>query len=129
MTTPAKKVAPKPKRAKKVQAAVEGGRPVKNRVEVAPPEPGYQTRGKDARLIVIDSKPGTVGLTDKAKAYLHTIIALVTGVLATLNQVAGLVGWIPGYGEQAATTVTGLIAFLGIVLTALKSNEQWVDAL
>ena len=92
---------------------------VKNRVEVAP----------DGAAAVIDSKLGPVTFTDKIKAYYHTLITVVGGILVVLNQVLPATHIIPGYGTQAAGYVSAAIVFLTALVNALKSNETWVNAL
>ena len=99
------------------QAAVEGAEVVKDRLEIAP-------TGTPA---VIDSKVGTVNFGDKLKGYYHTIIIVVTGLVAFLNQVGPLGNLLPEGSIKSA--VTGLIVFVGALLTFLKSNEIWVERL
>jgi hypothetical protein len=117
----AKVVNPKPKRAKKVQAAVEGGQPVKNRVEV-----GVQPQASGYKAIVVDTKPGEVKFTDKIKAYYHTIIMVTGAILILANEVSPITESLP---ESFRHSVTGAIALITLVTNVLKSNEQWVNAL
>ena len=98
--------------------AVQGETVVKDRIEIA----------KDtAAPAAIDSKPGPVTAVDKVKGYYHTIIIVVTGLLAFLNQVGPLGELLPEEGMK--NFVTGAILFVGALLTFLKSNEVWVNRL
>ena len=98
--------------------AVQGETVVKDRIEIA----------KDtAAPAAIDSKPGPVTAVDKVKGYYHTIIIVVTGLLAFLNQVGPLGELLPEGGMK--NFVTGAILFVGALLTFLKSNEVWVNRL
>lgn len=106
------------RRSQRRAAAVEGATVVKDRVEIA----------KDTAVpAVVDSKPGPVTAIDKAKGYYHTIIIVVTGLLAFLNQVGPLGEMLPEGGIKSF--VTGAILFVGAILTFLKSNEVWVNRL
>ena len=105
---------------KKEEAVVSpSNTPTKQKQEIAP----------EGGATVIETKPGTVTFLDKIKAYYHTLITVVGGILVVLNQVLPATHIIPGYGTQAAGYVSAAIVFLTALVNALKSNETWVNAL
>jgi len=81
----------------------------------------------DAAPVVVAVKPGNVTITDKLKEYYHTIIIVVTGLLAFMNEVGPIGEALPE--GPIRSWVTGGIVFLGALLTFLKSNEVWVNRL
>lgn len=112
--------------AKNPYREVDASQPVKQRVEIVPPQPGYATRGVDVSVKVVDQKNGTVGLFDQVKTYYHTLILAITAILAGVTQFSPILDWLPG---DAKNTVTVAVVFLGGLLNFLKSNEQWVQKL
>ena len=106
-------------RPRKKKAVVEGQEVVKHQIEVNPV----------GTASVVNSAPGPVTFGDRVKAYYHTIFTFIAGILVLLNQVAPIVHWIPGYGEQAAGYVSVAIVFVTALINFLKSNEVWVDKL
>ena len=107
----------RPRRRRATRPA-DGAELIKDRVEVS--------KAANGTPAVIDSKPGPVTKVDKAKEYYHTIIAVVTAILAFLTEV-GPIG--DALGDPVKTWVTGAIVFIGALLTFLKSNEVWVQRL
>ena len=96
--------------------SVDNTNVTKQRVEITP-------QGTSA---VIESKSGPVTFLDKIKSYYHTLIIVTTALLALATQIAPLGDFLPGPGKNI---VTGVILFVGSLLTFLKSNEIWVDKL
>lgn len=102
---------------------------VRKRLEIAnvPGEPN--ATNPPTAVQVVDRKLGPLSIFDKVKTYYHTVITLIGFVLVLLNQLLPAVGWIPGYGSQAAGYVSAAIVFVTAVANFLKSNEHWVDDL
>lgn len=104
----------KPRKRRKV---VEGETMAKHQLEVS----------ADGTASVINAKAGPVTLLDKLKAYYHTLITILAAVLVLLNQLAPVVHWIPGYGEQTAGYVSAAIVAVAALVNFLKSNEVWIE--
>lgn len=101
----------------------------KYRVEVAPGAEGVSSLagiGGGTNLKVLATKDGSVNLGDKLKGYYHTLIAITSGILLTLNTFTDAFGFIP---SQYKGITDAVIVTVGIAVTFLKNNEQWVDSL
>jgi hypothetical protein len=75
---------------------------------------------------VEEMKAGSVNIVDSAKAYWHTAITVVAGILILLQQITPVFNFLPA-GAQKYFAVA--VAFVAAVLNFLKSNEVWVDDL
>lgn len=91
--------------------------------------PGALASNPASAIVVKSILSGPVTFFDRVKAYYHTLITVVGGVLALLNQVSSAVGWIPDYGPKLAGYVSVGIIFVTALLNFLKSNEVIVDDL
>lgn len=80
----------------------------------------------DGSPTVVKVKAGPVTWRDKIKAYYHTVIIVVTGLLAFLTEVTPLGNFLP---DQYRAWFAGGVLFVGSLVTFLKSNETWVNNL
>lgn len=80
----------------------------------------------DGSPSVVNVKAGPVTWRDKVKAYYHTVIIVVTGLLAFLTEVTPLGNFLP---DQYRAWFAGGVLFVGALVTFLKSNETWVNNL
>lgn len=101
----------------------------KSRLEITNP-PGVTASSVPGEAVSVNAvKVGAVNFGDKLKGYYHTLIVLVGAVIILLNQLSSALGWIPDYGQKIAVWISIALGVLTVLLTALKSNESWVDDL
>ena len=110
---------PKPKK------EVPPGVPAKQKVEVVPVGPiRAEITGVPVKAVVVEEKPGQVNFWDKTKAYYHTVITVLGGILVFLNEVTPLTDALGGDVQRYVTlAIIGLTA----VMNAVTSNEKWVN--
>lgn len=98
-----------------VDPAGTAGGPVKERVEVQP---------VSGDVVVVNAKEGEVNWVDKLKAYWHTIITVIGGLLVILNELTPVTDQL---GPNVQHIVTVVIIILTAIVNASKSNETWVQ--
>lgn len=89
--------------------------PEKAKIEVAP---------VTGDVKVLDVKPGEVGFLDKLKAYYHTVITVLGGIVVFVNEVTPLTD---ALGPDVQRWVSVVVIFLTALLNMLKSNEVWIN--
>lgn len=103
----------------------------KQRLEVAASAAVIPVVGAPPGTAVVDKKPGSITVWDRAKAYYHTIFAavvaaltLVVSVLPQLDPALALFDLDP----KTRAIITGLGVVAGTLLIRVKSNEVWKPA-
>ena len=93
-------------------------------VPTEPEKIQVQVAAPSGDVTVVQTKPGAVGVGDKLKAYWHTIITVIGGVLVILNELTPVTNELGGDVQHIVTVV---IILLTAVVNASKSNEVWVN--
>ncbi len=78
-------------------------------------------RANTPELVTVAEKPGLVTSLDRARAYAHTVIAVLSTLLIFLN---GVLDVVPTSYKGVADVA---IVLVGALVTAVKSNEIWIN--
>ena len=83
---------------------------------------GANFAGMPAGVAVLAEKPGQLTLLDKAKGYYHALIAALSTILIFCNEL------MPAIPDANKPELNVVIATIGAIITAIKSNETWIQA-